>query len=100
MHTRAALTASRSWYQGEEQCIQRGRRTQYGSRLSVCLCWRFTFYAQDFPGQRPMRSIKERGKVYHEMTTNTLNFLALQANTRLTPWLKRGGCACALLTNS
>jgi hypothetical protein len=24
MHTRAALTASRSWYQGEEQCIQRG----------------------------------------------------------------------------
>lgn len=67
--------------------------------------WRFTFYAGDFPLQRPMRSFKELHRLYLVICDLCEPFMRcahrelplVGGNMRLTPYLKLGGCAHGLL---
>jgi hypothetical protein len=74
-------------------------------QIKHLILWRSTFYVGDFPRQRPMSSFKELDTVYlvicnlcyRNAATQHKELVLVGTNTRLTPWLKRGGCACGLL---
>src|SRR5229473_1462177 len=90
---------------GVQQALRLTR--QAWQQIKQLTVWRSTFYVQDFPGQRPMLSIKELGKSvsvyllplqYLYAAVPHWELALVGSNTRLTPWLKSGGCARALLS--
>lgn len=105
MHTRAALTASRSWHHREGQYHPTRLTQQVRQQIKCLTLWRSTFYAEDFPLQRPMSSVKELHRLYlvfcnlcnpvltHGELATRQQGIGLRANAGLTPYLKLGGCA-------
>src|SRR5262245_46506809 len=81
---------------------------QVWQQIKELTVWRSTFYAEDFPLQPPMSSIKELGKLYPVfcdlcepfMGCAHWEFALVGANAGLTPCLKPGGCASGLLTDT